>query len=366
MTSQSPRVLLVRLSALGDILHTLPALAALRRARPEAFIGWVVEEAGAQLLEGHPDIDALHVMPRRAWRENPLKAALGPMRELIRQVRSRDYDMAIDFQGLTKSALWTRLSGARERVGFRGQDARELSRFFYNRPIYPRAQEIHVIQRNLALLRPLGVENPEVQFRVRLPEAARLKAEAIWGPEDERYPRVVMNPGAGWPTKLWSAAAYGRLAAELISEIGARVALAWGPGEEGLVKTALEAAGKVGAEVGRRSEEAIAPEPGVHSLAPTSFVELGAVIERAHLLVAGDTGPVHFAAALGVPTLGLYGASDSKRNGPWGERSRAIQLTDPPCIPCWRTWCDWEEPLACLTHIAVGRVTAECLKLLEG
>ena len=117
---------------LGDIIHVLPALKAARTALPDAFIGWLVEESGAPLIEGHPLLDAVHVMPRKAWRSDPLKTLMGPMRDLVGEVRDQNYETAIDFQGLTKSAYWTKLSGAKQRIGFRGEDAREISSVFYN------------------------------------------------------------------------------------------------------------------------------------------------------------------------------------------------------------------------------------------
>lgn len=364
-TTSEKRILLIRLSALGDIVHALPALAAIRHVFPKAFVGWLVEDRGAGLIEGHPLLDAVHIIPRKAWRENPFGTLTGPMRALVSELRDQSYDTAIDFQGLTKSAFWAKLCGAPERIGFSGEEAREVSRVFYNRAVFPRANQIHVIERNLSLLRPLGIENPQVEFPIHLQDETRAFGASIWGELGDRYPRIVMNPGAGWVTKQWPAASYGRLAAELVREVGARVALAWGPGEETLVKTALEAAGEHNGRSGKRSST-IGAEPVIYALPPTSFMELGAAAARAHLFIGGDTGPTHLAAALGIPTLGLYGASDSKRNGPWGARTRVIQLTDLSCVPCWKTYCDWDEPLACLTHIQIPQVREACLKLLAG
>lgn len=359
------KILLIRLTALGDILHVLPAISAIRAAMPNAFLGWLVEDSGAALVQGHPQLDAVHIVPRKAWHQNPFKALTGPMRDLVSELRREQYDVAIDFQGLSKSALWTKLSGAKQRIGFGGEEAREVSRFFYNASVHPRADQMHIVQRNLSLLRPLGIENPAVTFPVHLkPEVERF-ADELWGDLGDKYARVVMNPGAGWETKKWPAASYGRLAAELVRDAGARVVLAWGPGEERLVQTALEAGGEGGRRISKRGSGPIPTEPGIYPLPSTSFVELGAFIRRAHLFVGGDTGPTHFAAALGVPTLGLYGASDAKRNGPWGPQSRSIQLDEPPCIPCWKTYCAWDEPLACLTHIHVTRVRDLCFKMLE-
>jgi lipopolysaccharide heptosyltransferase I len=362
-----PSFLLIRLSALGDVLHGLPLLAALRRAHPDARIGWLVEDRAAPLLMGHPLLDELHVLPRRAWKRNPFTALAGPLRELHRDLRRAQYQTAIDLQGLTKSAFWAKLCGAPQRIGFAGDEAREVSRFFYNHPVHPPADRRHVVQRNLSLLASLGVDAAPVEFPVHLSTEDRAWSDWTWGSGDETNPRVVVNPGAGWPTKQWPAERYGELAAALARDIGARVAVAWGPGEEPLAAAALRAAGCDAGAVGADDAPPIDGRPGVYALPRSTFTRLGAIVARAHLFVGGDTGPTHLAAALDVPTLGLYGASDARRNGPWGKRSRSIQLTSPPCIPCWQTNCEYEpEPLACLKGIEVERARRLCLELLGG
>lgn len=356
----APRILIIRLSALGDILHALPVLAAIRRAKPNAHIGWIVQDGGAELVQGHPMLDRVHVIPRRAMKKMGAMERLGVLRKLREEIRAEGYEIAIDLQGLAKSAIWGWMSGARERVGFRGEDAGELSGLLYKCAITPPTDARHVIMKNLSLLRPLGISEPEVEFPVHFTDATKQRAREIWGEANSDAMRVIINPGAGWVTKQWPAARYGELAARLAKERGARVAVAWGPGEEALVREAISAAHGVTNAAVDFSTRAIPPAPGVYPMPATSFVELGATISLAQLFVAGDTGPLHFAAALGVPTVAIFGASDPIRNGPWGERTRVIQLTEPECIPCWKTKCTWSEPLACLKGIDVNRVMAAC------
>jgi len=383
MNHEAPRILIIRLSALGDILHSLPVLGALRGAMPGAFIGWVVEDGGAPLVMDHPMLDAVHVVPRRAMKKDRWGTLRGPFTRLVREVRSRRYDTALDLQGLSKSAIWTVLSGARRRIGFGGPDAREISPAFYNHRVRcsddPADPGFHVIRRNLSLLSPLGINRAEVSTPVHLPEAALRRANEIWGDADgntdgeggrrdagmRREPeRIIINLGAGWVTKQWPAERFGLLGRRLAQERGARVAFAWGPGDRDLLQRALESAG-----ASHELPQSVAMAPGVQALPPTTFMELGAVIGRARLYIGGDTGPTHFAAALGVPTLGIYGASDPRRNGPWGVRSRSIQIDPqsggPPCIPCWKTRCRWHEPLACLNGLAESRVWEICVTMLE-
>lgn len=362
----SPRVLLIRLSAVGDVLHALPVAAAIRREIPGARIGWLVEDRNARLLHDHPMIDALHVVPRKAIRAGLLAALRGPVRSLRRELRDARYDVAIDLQGLTKSAVWAWLSGARRRIGFGGEDAREISRIFYTERVVAGAP--HVVEKNLALLAALGVLAGEPEFPVHVPAEARARASAIWGDDEAtaRPLRVVLNPGAGWATKRWPPANYGLLAARMSRELGARVALAWGPGEEALALEALASAGSASLDAPDRPPPDPFPAgPGVARLPPTTLPELLGAIAGADLFVAGDTGPSQFAAALGVPTLSLFGASDARRNEPRGPRARSIRVDSLPCSPCWNTRCSWREPLACMTGLNVDRVFDEAVALLD-
>lgn len=386
-----PSILIVRLSALGDIIHTLPALAALRRAMPDAKIGWLVQDGGAPLLEGHPMIDRLHVWPRRAMKKARAGEKLAAMGALMRELRAQNYETAIDFQGLAKSAVWTFLCGAERRIGFSGADAREMSSLLTNRKVAFRQDRFHVIERNLSLLEPLGILNPGVEFPVHLGEAARARAAEIWradqaddgtGSESTRPLRVVINPGAGWETKQWPPERFGAVAAALAARRGARVAIAWGPGEEPLVSAVLGAAGVIDGGGWRAPNVAIPPSAlaaapsvgfarslgaarGVSALPPTSFVELAAVIARADLYVGGDTGPTHIAAALGVPVVSPFGASDPLRNGPWGQAGGVLQSKEPACVPCWKTRCHWNEKLACLKAIETCEILAACERALD-
>lgn len=365
------RILILRMSALGDILHGLPVAAALRDAFPDAHLGWLVEDRGAPLIEGNPLLDRVHVLPRRLLKKDlkkqPFATLAGPLRALVRELRAEHYDTSIDLQGLTKSALWGRLAGAPRRIGFHGADARELSGWFYTDPVEPPADCVHVIRRNLALLSPLGVRGPGIRYGFRLEPGAAERGRALWGGAAAGGPpRVVLNVGGGWSTKLWPAENFGRLAARLVAERRARVAIAWGPGEEPLAEAALEAARVAGVPADRIGRGSAGEQPGVTLLPLTSFLELGGVISGAKLYVGGDTGPTHMAAALGVPVVSMFGGSDAKRNGPIGSPGEVIQLDSPPCVPCWKTQCDWKEPLACLTGITVERVYRACEPFAAG
>lgn len=335
------RVLIVRLSAIGDVVHTLPALAALRRAMPDAHLAWIVESLSAPLLEGHPMLDELIVYPRDRWqRQGYLRSLPGDSWDFFRAMRRRRFDVAIDFQGLTKSALIPWMSSIPARIGYGGKDSRELSRWFYTVRCEPPDDIRHVVQRNLYLLTALGVSGQSVEFPLpdfgaeRESVDRQLGQQGIAGGEK----MVFLNPGAGWETKRWPPQYYGRLASLIARATGTAVLITWGPAEERLVETAMA---EVPPDLRGR----------VHRAPPTTVREFAALLDRCSVIVGGDTGPVHLAAARGVPVVGIYGGSDPKRNGPLGATEiRILAAADVPCHPCWRVRCD-SPPPRCLTAI---------------
>jgi heptosyltransferase I len=297
-----PRILIVRLTALGDVIHGLPVACALRAALPEATIGWVVEGRNAELLAGHPALDHVIVAPRR-WMKSP-RAILA----LRRQLRSFECDMSIDLQCLTKSAVAAWLSGARRRIGKAGRHGRELSRWLNNELVEVGGQ--HVIDHYLDMLKPLGVAQPDVRFDV--PEQladARTIDDFLHDENLLRRQFAVLNPGAGWPSKIWPAERYGELAARLHAEHGLPSVATWaGDAERAL------------------AEQIVAHSRGAARLAPpTSVLELAALSRRAALFVGSDTGPMHLSVAVGTPTISLHGPSVAEWCGAYGSSNRRLQ-----------------------------------------
>jgi lipopolysaccharide heptosyltransferase I len=302
-SNQRPRILIVRLSAIGDVIHGVPVLCALREALPGAFLGWVAEGRAGDLLDGHPALDALVRVPR-GWLKSPRE-----IWRLRRQLHELRFDTAIDLQCLTKSAIAAWLSGARRRIGKRGSDGRELSRWFHNE-LVPCGGE-HVIEHYLDLLKPLGIHSPTVRFD--LPERSEdarmadgfLRANGI---TSGRF--ALLNPGAGWPSKVWPAERYGELARDLAKSHGLPSVATWGvPSERPLAERIVAASG------------------GRAKLAPaTSMTELAALCRRAALFVGSDTGPMHLAAAVGAPTISLHGPSRSDWCGAYGLENIRLQV----------------------------------------
>ncbi|NUQ61878.1 MAG: glycosyltransferase family 9 protein [Pirellulales bacterium] len=300
-TPTSPRIAIVRLSAIGDVIHGLPVLCALRQRFPRAALAWVVEERAAALLRGHPSLDNLMTVPR-GWLKSP-KSVL----HLRRQLRQFQADIAIDLQGLAKSALVARLTGARVRIGFGDEKGRELSWCLNNRLV--RTTAPHIIDSNLELLRPLGIESPAVRFEIPETPADRESAERFLAEAKLTGDFAVINPGAGWPSKLWPAERYAAVGRHLGRAHGLPSLVVWaGRQERGW------------------ADEIVAGSEGHGRMAPsTSLTELAALLRRARLFVGSDTGPLHLAAAVATPCVGLYGPMPAERNGPYGPGQIAIQ-----------------------------------------
>jgi lipopolysaccharide heptosyltransferase I len=325
------KTLVVRLSAIGDVVHTLPAAAALRRHGYE--VGWVVEPPALPLVRGNPLV--AQVTPVPAARGLPL----GPIRQAVRALRAERYDIALDFQGLWKSAAWARLSGAPQVTGYGGPWRREpLSRVLIKEAMYF-PPEVHVIDKNLALLRamdigavgtrdftfpPTAQEAQSVETRLR---EAGLRADQL----------VILNPGGGWESKLWPPASFGEVARGL-RERGLTPLVTWGPGEE------------------RLASRVIMASAGTAVLCfPTTLLELLELVRRVRLMVAADTGPLHLACAVGTPVVGIYGPTDPARNGPFSAADVVVRRT-PLCAPCHRHTCDLHEgAMAAIASLEVLR-----------
>lgn len=299
--SASPRILIVRLSAVGDVIHGLPVLNALRDRFPDAFLAWVVEQRAAALLEGHAALDELVTLPR-GWLKSP-----AIVWQLRRRLRALQPDTAIDLQGLAKSAVAARLSGAKQRIGFGDEKGRELSTWLNNCLVRTTAR--HIIDMNLELLRPLGIESPAVRFDIPEGEPDRQTAEAIVRQAGVANGFAVVNPGAGWPSKLWPPDRFAAVARWLGQSAGVPTLVVWG-----------------GAQEKAWAEEIVAGSAGHARLSPpTTLTELAALARRARLFVGSDTGPLHLAAAVGTPCVGLYGPMPAERNGPYGPQHIALQ-----------------------------------------
>jgi heptosyltransferase-1 len=315
------RLLIVRLSAMGDVIHTLPAAQALRDLFPAAMIGWLIEERWAELLcapgtprrgprsPQRPLADWVHTVRLAEWRKLLFRLpTLEQIAKVWNDVRAAQYDVAVDLQGAIRSAVLARWS--RAQVIYGAAEPREApASLWYTRPVVTRGA--HVIEQSLSIVETIA--------------GSRLSAQTVEFPRDEKAEQRVeqrleqaglgefamVNPGAGWGAKRWPAERYGRVARAL-ADNGVRVVVNYGPGEEGLAQEVEAASG------------------GSAKALSCSISELIALTRRARLFIGGDTGPLHLAAALRVPTVAIFGPTDPARNGPYGTRSVVLRNPESP------------------------------------
>ncbi|HEV2306733.1 MAG TPA: glycosyltransferase family 9 protein [Candidatus Acidoferrales bacterium] len=295
------RFLVLRMSALGDIVHTLPAVHALRESFPRATIDWLVDQKWMPILEGNTDVSKIIAMNRDSW-ANVIAA--------VRELRATHYEVAVDFQSLYRSAILGWLSGAPRRVGFDSQYAREHgAALFYTQCVTPRRK--HKVEHNLELVESLGARTSEVCFSLPAnPQAEEEVKRILRAKGVGEY--FVLSPGGGWRSKCWPAERYGALHHALAERYGWRGVISFGPGEQDL------------AEIVRR--EAGSPEPLIEQF---NLRQLAPLLRSAKFLVAADTGPLHVASALGTPVVGLYGPTDPARNGPYSPRDVVVRKAAP-------------------------------------
>jgi lipopolysaccharide heptosyltransferase I len=319
--SSGQKILIVRLSAVGDCVHAIPAVMALRQARPDAHIAWAVDDRTAPLLEGLAEVDQFVVLPRRSLKGLSRLARWKKLREFRRELKARHFDTTVDFQGLAKSAFLAYCSGAHRRLGLdRLSGAREMSWLFYTDKICPGPEAKHVSEKSAALLEPLGLPSssplplPVIPLHEESVEKVLLGLEKI---KISTKPYAILNPGAGWVTKLWPVEHYGQLARMIRETFKIEVLVSWfGPAEKEMC-------------------QAICATSGAHSAPDTNLPELAELLRGAVLYVGSDTGPTHIAAATGTPTVGIFGAADSQRNAPLGPNVRVLNAA-LECSPCWQ------------------------------
>ena len=307
--------LVIRLSSIGDIIHTLPAVAALGEAFPGARIDWTIEPRYAPLLQGNPFVRRVLAFDTLGWRRRLASAIT--LEEVVRsllELHELPFDAAIDFQGLLKSALIARLSRARQRVGFSEYGLREpLAAAFYTERV-PIREGVHVVEESLALVERLGAERPSREhWRFPLPRRAeddQFIEQQLTKLEVQEF--MIINPGGGWMAKRWAPENYAELIQRLERELPWKILVTGSPEEEPLIEGIITRAKSSQARLFRSTL--------------TQFITLA---RRAKLFVGGDTGPQHLAAAVGTPIVAIYGPTDPARNGPFCAADIALSNYGP-------------------------------------
>jgi lipopolysaccharide heptosyltransferase I len=345
--ADADRLLIVRLSALGDVVHTLPLLDALRRARPHSHIVWVVEEGAASLLRDHPQIDRLLVFPRREivglLKRFRFGTAARLFKAFVRELRQEHVTLALDVQSNLRSSIVARLSGAPLRLGFGPGLGKEASHLLHTHNVRPQRCNMLKVERNLLLLAALGAKVREASAVLPVSAEAIAKAETFIAEARGNAGVVALHPGvSGFGSfKAWFPERWSELAQTLFERDGVRSVVTWGPGEEELAKQIVDRAGTQAA--------ALAP-------ATASLLELAALYQRADVVCGSDTGPVHLAAALGARVVGLYGPKDPAVYAPWSSLSGGparVVRADVPCSPCGLRRCNL---VVCMPSIGVEAV----------
>ncbi|MEK6714007.1 MAG: lipopolysaccharide heptosyltransferase II, partial [Nitrospirota bacterium] len=326
------RILIVKPSSLGDIIHSLPVLWALRKTYPDAYIGWVVKEVWQDVLSENPLIDRLIILGKGA----------GGIFSAIREVRRMRFDTVIDLQGLFRSGIITYFSGATERSGF--SNARELAPIFYNNKVIVPQGHIHAVDRYM-----MTVSNPTLlnfPLYIAIDDAEWAKEFLMENNLYNKRPLIAINPSARWVKKRWPAASFSALINQLINELKA-----------GIIIVGSKEDIPIAEEINSHVNERIAIATG-----KTSLKRLPALLANVNLLVTNDSGPMHIAAAIGTPVVALFGPTDHRLTGPYGS-GHVVISKDMDCKPCLRRPCKHGKPL-CMEMIAVEDVVNAVKKIL--
>jgi lipopolysaccharide heptosyltransferase I len=313
------RVLIIRLSSIGDVTHALPVAAALKDSFPHLELTWIVEEMSADIVSGSPCLSSVIVIPRNRWKKQGRLTSPTVWREyyaLLRTIRRGRFDVALDLQGYAKSALLAVASGARYRFGWRNmKDGSGL----VSKPLPPRPESLHRVDMFLDVPAAFGAVNHPIRFPLHIPDEASVKTAAMLAEKgiSPSTRMAVINPGVGSPTRKWSAENYGALAAGLTDRFNLGIVLI-GSGKD------RDVCGQVADAVRRSDAYEAAPFPIADLSGETDLKELAAVLNRCAVHICGDTGSAHIAAALGRPVVALYGPTDPGYAGPWGQAANVL------------------------------------------
>jgi heptosyltransferase I len=333
-------ILLIKLSAIGDVVHTLPLLEVLRKSFPTARIDWLVEEEARSIVETHEDLDHVLVSWRKSWQKKLFspgqgRAALKEIKRFVQTIRAHQYDLVIDLHGLFKSGILTGLARGRRKIGFTG--GKEGSMLFLTEQPYPFDYNRHALDRYLQAARYLGCSTNSWKGEIPLEPGDRERIDPLlaehFSPSETL---VAINPMARWVTKLWDEERFASLAARLQEELSCKILFTGSPSDRPVVE---------------RIMKGINPRP-LNLAGSTTLRELAYLYTRCRLIVTTDTGPMHIAAAMGLPVVALFGPTAPWRTGPYGKGHTVIQ-ENLECSPCFKKKCTHRR---CMKNITVEKV----------
>ena len=333
-------ILIIKLSAIGDVIHTLPSLRALRESFPDARISWVVETAASDLLIGNPDLDRIIISHRKKWAANlrnfrDVKNTFSEVASFLRDLRDRKFDIIIDFHGLFKSAVLAFLARGKRKIGY--DSMQELSGIFYNEKI-PEDMGKHAVDRYLDFPRYLGFKGDKAEFKIYPGAENERQVEELLRSHkiEPGDPVIAVSPQALWDTKLWNNQKFAALCDRISDELGMKIVFT-GSGAEEMI-----------ADITAKMKTA-----AVNLEGRTTLRGLAALFKRVSLLVTTDSGPMHLAAAMGTPVVAIFGPTSPARTGPYGGNHNVIQKIDMKCVPCFLKHCETKD---CMNSVTVDEV----------
>jgi 3-deoxy-D-manno-octulosonic-acid transferase/heptosyltransferase-1 len=336
LPEQKMKILIVKLSSLGDVIHTLPVLSSLKQRFPESHITWLIEEQSVELLRDHPFVDKVLVFPKNRWmgaltRFGSIPGCLQEISRFISDIRADHYDVVLDFQGLLKSGVFIGLVRAKQKWGF--FPGREKSHIFLSdRVPYP-SGPLHSVERYLTLIEALGCERQPPKFVIPIRQSHRTTVWAFFEKHaiDPNLPLVLLHPGTRWETKMWEESKWARLADILQAEYGCTILFTGNEREASMIT-----------RIAGSMRTAAINTAGMWSLNELAFLQAQATV-----VVTPDSGPMHLAASLGTPVIALFGPTDPVLTGPYGT-GHTIITKDVDCRPCFKRQCSSKE---CMTGI---------------
>jgi 3-deoxy-D-manno-octulosonic-acid transferase/heptosyltransferase-1 len=343
------RILIVKLSAIGDVVHTLPFLEVLKGNFPRAHIDWVVEEEASSVIQGHRDLSRVIVSRRKSWQRDLAKAkdirtTMKGISSFLRELRECEYDWVVDLQGLLKSGILTGLSRGKRKIGMDG--AREGGGVFWSEPPAPVDYSQHAIDRYLQVADYLHCRRVPWEGRIPFSKADSAAVDFLLErSKKEQQPLVVVNPMARWKTKLWEPTRFADLADRIARELGGYIVFTGSRGDRAIIE-----------QIARKMES----RP-LNLAGRTSLKRLAFLYSRCNALVTTDTGPMHIAAAMGCRIVALFGPTAPLRTGPYGAGHRVIRA-EMDCSPCFKKTCDHTS---CMGEITVDQVFEGVKEVLE-
>lgn len=328
---QPARVCIIKPSSLGDVIHCLPILAALRKRWPSTHLAWVVNRSFQGVLQGHADLDELIVYDRSGKGFDP--SGVRAAADLFQKLRRGGFDLSIDLQGLLRSALMTMATGARTRVGV--ADAREGASWFYTDTIDAPRMSLHAVDRVRRVASALGADASEPQFKLPIQDVDRRWAmEKLAGISS---PRIILNVGARWATKRWPTHHFAAIGRRAFHELGAGLIAIGSAADRSLVDRLIRDLG---------------PVPILDLCGGTSLPQLAALAALSNLVISNDTGPLHLAAAAGARVIGVYTCTSPTLTGPFGPRVATVQS----CVWCAPSFVKKCNRLDCMSELTPNRV----------